>query len=301
MPKLTYLSFVLLTLSGTHVDAADIFVQRDTQNGISLVGIDGVIEASDDRKFSNKVFELDKAVVVLNSPGGSALAGIEIGKTIRLKGFATIVPEKGLCASACALIWLGGMPRLISDNANLGFHATYIEKDGKLLESGVGNALVGRYLTLLNLPERAVIFVTNAPPTGMNWFNRLNQSHSAIEATFVNIQKENAPTARKALDPIATVRTFYEYLSQGEGGAAAALVIPEKRGIGAFNEKNMTAYFGGLKRRLQLGAVYRENDGRILVSYDYTRQDGFYCSTTASVTIRESFERLMIEKILAKC
>ena len=261
MPKSTYLLCVMLTLSGTHADAADIFVQRDNQNGISLVGIDGVIEAGDDRKFSNKVFELDKAVVVLNSPGGSALAGIEIGKAIRLKGFATIVPEKALCASACALMWLGGMPRLITDTGNLGFHATYIERGGKQFESGVGNALVGRYLTLLNLPERAVIFVTNAPPTGMNWLTRANYTQSAIEASFVSAKPEYAAPPRQATNPIGIVTAFYGYLSQGEGGAAAALVIPEKRGIGAFNEQNMTAYFGGMKQRLQMARPHRVIQG----------------------------------------
>ena len=294
-----FFAFALVANTQTH--SAEIFVQKDARDGVSLVGIQGVIEADDDRKFSEIVFGLSKALVVLNSPGGSALAGIEIGKAIRLKGFATIVPEKALCASACALMWLGGMPRLITDSANLGFHATYIEKDGKQFESGVGNALVGRYLTLLNLPERAVIFVTNAPPTGMNWLTRANYTQSAIEASFVDTKPEYAAPPRQATNPIGIVTAFYGYLSQGEGGAAAALVIPEKRGIGAFNEQNMTAYFGGMKQRLQIGSVRRERDGKVSVSYDYTRQDGFYCATTASVTIRESYQQLLIEKIVAKC
>ena len=301
MKKLLISLCGIILIYSVQAKSAEIYVKKGGQDGVSLIVIAGVIEAGDDTKFSNLIYGVGQAVVVLDSPGGAALPAIEMGKAIRLKGFTTIVPDRALCASACALMWLGGMPRILSDKGNLGFHATFIEKDGKLFESGVGNALVGRYLTLLNLPERAVIFVTNAPPAGMNWLTRANYNQSAIDTTFIGANPEYAVSARKKLDAIGITTAFYNYLSQGEGGAAAALIIPEKRGIGAFNEKNMTNYFSGMKERLKIVDIKSETDGKVSVSYVYTRQDGFFCSTTASVTTRESFELLMIEKITAKC
>ena len=56
--------------------------------------------------------------IVFNSDGGNLLAGIEIGKTIRLKSFATAVLDGLRCASACAFAWLGGSPRFMERGAN---------------------------------------------------------------------------------------------------------------------------------------------------------------------------------------
>jgi hypothetical protein len=57
------------------------------------------------------------------------VAGIDIGKAIRLKDFETAVVSnknsKTICASACALAWLGGTRRFMSATARIGFHAAY--------------------------------------------------------------------------------------------------------------------------------------------------------------------------------
>ena len=89
-----------------------------------------------------KTGTLSKAEVEFRSVGGSIVAGIKIGEAIRIKGFSTLVEEG--CASACALAWLGGIPRYATAQARIGFHAAYNAQSGE--ETGVGNALVGAYL-----------------------------------------------------------------------------------------------------------------------------------------------------------
>ncbi len=51
-----FFAFALVANTQTH--SAEIFVQKDARDGVSLVGIQGVIEADDDRKFSEIVFGL---------------------------------------------------------------------------------------------------------------------------------------------------------------------------------------------------------------------------------------------------
>src|SRR5437762_6696857 len=109
--------------------------------------------SSDLVKFRTQVGRLTKALVVFNIDGGILQAGIEIGKTIRLKSFATAVLDGSRCASSCAFAWLGGSPRFMQRGAQIGFHAAYINREGRPSESGVGNALVGSYLTQIGLPE----------------------------------------------------------------------------------------------------------------------------------------------------
>src|SRR6516164_4855978 len=135
----------------------------------AIVAIEGDLVSGDDVKFRAQVGRLTKAIVVFNSDGGNLLAGIEIGKTIRLKSFATAVLDGSRCASACAFAWLGGSLRFMERGAQIGFHAAYIKKGGQASESGVGNALVGSYLTQIGLPETAVIYVTKAAPTQLTF------------------------------------------------------------------------------------------------------------------------------------
>jgi len=84
------------------------------------------------------------------------------------------------CTSACALIWLGGKHRYLAPGGHLGFHATHADQGGRLIETGVGNAMVGHYLSQLNLPEKAVVFATIASPYELNWLNAENSAEAGI-------------------------------------------------------------------------------------------------------------------------
>jgi Peptidase family M23 len=162
-----------------------------------FVEITGKINWGDDIKFSKLVSPYRYGVVSLSSTGGSTFAAIEIGKLVRAKGLSTVVAGKRACASACALIWLGGLQRYKSNTAKVGFHASYTIGKNGARESGLGNALVGRYLTQLNLSENAVVFVTLAPPQRMNWLTRKNAASSNIQFSSVDIP-----------NPIATAKTL---------------------------------------------------------------------------------------------
>jgi hypothetical protein len=135
-----------------------------------------------------------KAIVNFNSDGGVLLDGIAIGKTIRLKSFSTAVLDGKRCASACALAWLGGSPRYMGRTALVGFHAAYIKKEG-LPSSGVGNALVGSYLTQIGLSETAVVYITQAAPTELTLLTLRDAEKIGIE---VSPFEQQTPTPKIA-------------------------------------------------------------------------------------------------------
>src|SRR5690348_9286984 len=72
-------------------------------NGVDAIEVLGDLLAGDERKFIDTAIESTNAAVIFHSRGGNLIAGIEIGRAIRLKGFMTVVPDNHLCASACAL------------------------------------------------------------------------------------------------------------------------------------------------------------------------------------------------------
>jgi hypothetical protein len=81
------------------------------------------------------------------------------------------VADNALCASACALVWLGGKERFMGKNARIGFHAA--REDDSLEVSSTGNAIVGAYLYQVGITDfRTITFITRARPDAMTWLTQ---------------------------------------------------------------------------------------------------------------------------------
>jgi hypothetical protein len=178
--------------------------------GSDTITIHGDLFLGDEKKFIDVAISSTDALVVFHSHGGNLHAGMEIGKAIRLKGFSTLVPEKNLCASACALAWLGGRIRLMSETARVGFHAASSRKDGESNISSSANAVVGAYLNQIGLPTSAVVYITSAPPEGMQWLNlgdALRVGIDVKQSSVATLVEERTVTATKDPDSaIAAIR-----------------------------------------------------------------------------------------------
>jgi hypothetical protein len=167
-PKALILAGALF-LSSHSAKAAKVYVNFGP-NGSCAVTINGDIMLGDEIIFDILTPDCRGGGVLLKSDGGSLTAGLRIGELIRERGLETAVTFNARCASACALAWLGGTKRYMSTSSWIGFHAAYTVSDlGAANESGLGNALVGAYMTTLGLPKDAVIFAASARPNEMNW------------------------------------------------------------------------------------------------------------------------------------
>ena len=192
-------------------------IKAETVDDLNVISISGDIELGDDKKFNRIALGYDEAVVVLESNGGNLSAALEIGKSIHLKGFSTYVFDGSTCASSCALIWIAGLKRFVSKSSHIGFHASYLEVDGRQEQTGVGNAIVGRYLTLLNLPEKAVIFATSASPDTALWLNTADQNQSGID--FVLLDSSSAPDTPASAAPTTQAKVGSKPFNwEGSGG-----------------------------------------------------------------------------------
>lgn len=160
------LSSISLMLSPSLALAAEI-TSEENPDGAMTIRIEGEIKPGDDKKFRRLSLRYPNAMVQLESDGGALIPALEIGRTIRIAGYDTIVTAETTCASACALVWLAGKKRYLS--GKVGFHAAYRTNDGRIEESGTANALIGNYMTLLGLPAKAIVFATAAPPDKVLW------------------------------------------------------------------------------------------------------------------------------------
>ena len=82
--------------------------------------------------------------------------------------------------------------------AKIGFHAAYTVNEGRASESGVGNALVGSYLTQIGLSETAVIYITKAAPTQLTLLTLQDAERIGIKVLPF---EQHVPTTKPADEP----------------------------------------------------------------------------------------------------
>jgi hypothetical protein len=179
--------------------AAEITVYPAANGGSPSILILGKIEYGDEETFRSKVAPLSGHYrVVLESPGGNAISGMEIGEPIRMHGWSTFVLSQ--CYSSCALAFLGGVAKEMAPDAQIGFHQA--SENGQ--PSGQGNALVGAYLAKLGYNYDAVIFATDARPEGLSMLTPQKARKIGIEIA-VNIPPPPEPMTAAPVAPAAPV------------------------------------------------------------------------------------------------
>jgi hypothetical protein len=172
---------ILLLTTALPSYAAEIITGRTT------ITLSGLIGPDDAETFKVKAGLFPgKATAILNSPGGNLLAALAVGEFIRLRGWSTYVSDE--CDSACALIWLGGSPRMMTTDAKIGFHAASINGQ----ETGVGNAALGAYLNRLGLSYEAVIYATKTGPNSITYLTPGEAKRVGIQVSVVSPERDGA-------------------------------------------------------------------------------------------------------------
>ena len=156
--------------------SATITVHEPDGEGRVFVDVVGTINDEDFKTFKEKTDQIypigagypkKQVIVTLMSYGGSINPALQIGDLIRKRGISTFVPGDRTCTSACALIWLAGVPRTVGDTPQIGFHAIYDPTTRQA--TGAGNAVVGAYLRDLGFGYKAIVFMTRKGPTSVEW------------------------------------------------------------------------------------------------------------------------------------
>ena len=111
------ITLVFITLS-TNIKAEII---SQSVGDTDVVFISGEIEKGDMQKFASLPIEWKRTMVLLNSDGGSAADATTISAFLVTKGAITYVLPGHQCLSECALIWLAGFRKMLSNSSNIGF------------------------------------------------------------------------------------------------------------------------------------------------------------------------------------
>ncbi len=145
-----------------------------------LLYLDGDIELDSGQKFeaylkANNVPAY--TIVVLNSMGGSATGGMDLGRIIRKYGFETSVgrqsrnsdpdvrsTQAGECYSACVFAYMGGKFRYLAKDSKLGVHRFYFKEkvDNAADIAQIATAAMVNYLSEMDIDPNFISIMTLA-------------------------------------------------------------------------------------------------------------------------------------------
>jgi hypothetical protein len=168
------LLLALLVTTAFQACAAEITV------GGTAITLSGLIGPGDAETFKIKAKLFPgKATAILSGPGGNLLAAFAIGEFIRLRGWSTYVSDE--CDSACALIWLAGVQRLMTPEAKIGFHSASVNGQ----ETGFGNVALRAYLNRIGMSRETMTYATQAGPDDIAYLTPSEARRIGIEASVV--------------------------------------------------------------------------------------------------------------------
>jgi len=143
----------------------------------------GEIEEGDVERLSEflSTVEIRKNVAIyLASPGGSLYEGMRLGMFFKDNRIKTVVEGEQICASACALAFLGGRDnqgrpwRSSSTNSLLGFHA-FASVDSSLQDENETQMVVSHVLAYgreVDAPLELLILNFSTPSDKMYWLDQ---------------------------------------------------------------------------------------------------------------------------------
>ncbi len=149
---------------------------RASGDGRWLIFLDGPIDPGAAARLEHVIVAegISRAVVYLNSPGGSLVTAMQLGRSVRAHAFDTRVGTRtadavgataGTCHSACPFILAGGVRRSLEEGSQIGLHRAENRvpvSDGSAFQRVV-DAQVADYLAEMGLrPEVAAIMSATA-------------------------------------------------------------------------------------------------------------------------------------------
>jgi hypothetical protein len=176
---------------------------------------------------------------------------------------------------------------------------------------GVGAAMAigftGWYLYVTD--KEAAPLLAGAPPTAMPAPPPLGPQLAAPsvsiptplqEAEPARVTRPPAPLPTTPEAPAQAVAKFYRALSVGDGQAAAAIVIPAKRGVGPFDAANMSKFYRSFKEPLRVRSIRQIDANVVEAKYSY-RASATRCEATAIVETEVVLRQTLIRRIRANC
>ncbi len=225
----------LIFLTTSLLCALEFQVHENNSKTLNAIRASGDMQYNDAEKLDHYLSKLPykkHTAIYFDSQGGNLYGGMKLGKHIKDHRIKTVIDGYKICASACALAFLGGTDRdgnkwMSSTTASrLGFHA-FSNADGtQYADIDKTQHIVAdilRYGEYVNAPMEIFIKNFSTPSDKIYWFSTQEELNLGIKVwdieneRFVNIGyketkiKYNSPPQQKASD---FIRKYFSDLKQ---------------------------------------------------------------------------------------
>lgn len=181
MKKSFLILFLTLMLSPLY--ALNYTLHDNNSKTLNAIYAKGEVKANDTKRldeFLDKLPNKKHTAIYLDSPGGNLYEGINLGMYFQRNRIKTVVQAEKMCASACAIAFLGGTDysgnkwMSSTTNSHLGFHAFRNANGVKKIDSNSAQKTVGdilRYGKSVEAPMDIFIHNFSTPSEKMYWFS----------------------------------------------------------------------------------------------------------------------------------
>jgi len=194
---------MVISIMATNVNALNIVKQSNYNNKYNLIYATGRIHSGDLYRLKRAFNSLPKnrqTIVVFNSTGGELDEGMKIGRYIYNHKIATAVQNNSICASSCAIAFLGGRDlygrkmMILPSSSKLGYHSFYYKSSKKVSVSKIQNDLshIVDYFSYVQAPNNLMSKMLNTKSSSMYWItqhsNRMLKLRKGIrlKSSYVN-------------------------------------------------------------------------------------------------------------------
>ncbi len=171
------------------------FITKEMSN-YNLIFANGKIGRGDLYRLQQSYYSLTnrakQTIIVFNSSGGELNEGLKIGKFLLNHHIGSAVMPEGICASSCALAYLGGRDKygrklyILPRNAKLGFHNFYYKNrtlvNATQFEQDLSNVM--EYFAAVNAPQ---YIITKMFKTKYNHIYWVRRSSSLLPFRSLNV------------------------------------------------------------------------------------------------------------------
>jgi hypothetical protein len=238
-----------LSIAGASADKElNVTIDKDvhftTESGWTIY-LGGIIDVRAARRFEDFVTNNHvppSALVVIDSPGGDLMQGLELGKSIRAHDFLTDVGRPnanpplpfdytaGECYSACTLAYIGGHFGFLKEGSRFGVHrfASLNPAQGDEDAAQITSATIVEYLKSMNIDTDFFSLSTQASPEeifepSLSVLQKLQVVNGGFEEPKWTIESNNGAIYLKGERD--TIFGFNKFIVEYEERAKTSLLI----------------------------------------------------------------------------
>ncbi len=211
---------IFVTFSVTTLSALNF--STSITNSYNYIFAYGKIRSGDTYKLSKIYKSLPKnrqTIVVFNSGGGELRAGLRLGTYLKKHHIGSAVSKNGICASSCALAFLGGRDlygrklMILPYGSKLGYHSFYYRNSRYVSTQKVQSdfSYLFKYFNYVGAPSALLTKMLDTKSGDMYWITQRNNRYLTLKKGVVTHYSSNI--ANSAPSKVESIKNYFNRIN----------------------------------------------------------------------------------------